>query len=176
MKTVVVASENPVKIAVAKRAFAAVFPVEQFEFIGVKSLSGVPDQPREQETKLGAHNRLRFIKEAYPTADYWISQEGGLFLDEGKLCNRAWIMVADTEGGISESSTASFVLPKEISTQIHNGLELSDAADMFFKTHSTGTGSGVIGHLTEGLIDRTEYYVPAAIIALSQVRHSQWYK
>jgi non-canonical (house-cleaning) NTP pyrophosphatase len=55
------------------------------------------------------------------------------------------------------------------------GLNLSDAADLFFKTHGTGVGSGVIGHLTDGLIDRTEYYIPAAIIALAQVKNNQWF-
>ncbi len=51
MKTVTVASTNPVKIEVAKRAFATVFPLETFEFIALKSESGVPAQPMNDETK-----------------------------------------------------------------------------------------------------------------------------
>ena len=51
MRTVIVASENPVKITVAKRAFAGVFPKEEFNFIGIKSESGVSEQPIDNETK-----------------------------------------------------------------------------------------------------------------------------
>jgi non-canonical (house-cleaning) NTP pyrophosphatase len=45
MKKVIVVSENPVKVKVAERAFMAIYPEEQFEFVAIKSDSGVPDQP-----------------------------------------------------------------------------------------------------------------------------------
>lgn len=111
MKTVVVASTNPVKVEVAKRAFAAVFPDDTFEFTSVKSDSGVPDQPIDDETRQGARNRLTFVQKQHPDADFWISQEGGLFHEGERLANRAWIAVADRQGFIAESSTASFYLP-----------------------------------------------------------------
>ncbi len=85
MKSVIVASTNPVKIEVARRAFTAVFPDEEFDVQGVKSESGVPDQPMEGEARQGALNRLAFVKEKYPDADYWSSQEGGLFRDGERL-------------------------------------------------------------------------------------------
>jgi inosine/xanthosine triphosphatase len=175
MKKVVIASENPVKVNVAKRAFQAVYPDEQFEFVAVKSESGVPDQPMNGETKIGAYNRLNFIKEKFPEADFWISQEGGLYEDGDNLCNRAWIVVADRDEFVGESSTAHFRLPLEITKSIRSGMELSHAGDAFFNTKNTGRAAGVVGELTEGLIDREEYYVPAAIIALSQVKHREWY-
>ena len=87
MKNVIVASENPVKVAVAKRAFLAVYPSEMFNFLPVKSESGVPDQPMDEETEQGALNRLAFIRELHPEADFWISQEGGLFTDGNDLYN-----------------------------------------------------------------------------------------
>ncbi len=43
MKKVIVASENPVKLKVAEQTFKSVYPDEEFEFIGIKSDSGVPD-------------------------------------------------------------------------------------------------------------------------------------
>ncbi len=49
MKKVIVASENPVKVSVAKRAFSSVYPDEEFKFIAIKSESGVPDQPMNEE-------------------------------------------------------------------------------------------------------------------------------
>jgi inosine/xanthosine triphosphatase len=175
MKKVIVASQNPVKINVAKRAFSAVFPTEEFEFVAVKSASGVPEQPLEDETRQGAESRLQFVKEQYPEADFWISQEGGVFRDGKSLCNRAWVMVSDQSGFIGISSTPHFYLPKNIVENIGKGLDLSEAGDLFFSTHNTGQSSGVIGHITEGCIDREEYYLPAAMIALSELKHREWY-
>jgi inosine/xanthosine triphosphatase len=176
MKKVIVASENPVKVAVARRAFLAVYPGEEFEFVAIKSESGVPNQPMNDETEQGAINRLNFIKSKNPEADFWISQEGGTFTDGDKLFNRAWIAVCDKEGYVAKSSTAQFYLPPKIVEYINEGMELGEANDKFFNSINSKHGIGAIGHLTDGLIDRENYYLPAAIIALSQMKHQDWYK
>jgi inosine/xanthosine triphosphatase len=174
-KTVIIASTNPVKIRVAERAFAAVFPGEQFDFTAAKSDSGVPDQPTGDETRTGARNRLSFIKNKYPDADYWISQEGGLIDEGGRLSNRAWIAVCDAGGFTAETSTSHFHLPTAVAGYIAQGMELGHANDKFFGSVNSKQGIGAIGHLTDGVIDRTEYYLQAAIIALSEVKHQDWY-
>jgi inosine/xanthosine triphosphatase len=175
MKIVAIASTNPVKIEVAKRACAAVFPDETFEFIPLKSESGVPDQPMDEEGRRGARNRLAFIKKQRPDADYWISQEGSLFRDGEKLASRAWIAAMDASGFVTESSTASFVLPEAVEKEVRGGLELGHAIDKVFNTTNSKHGEGAIWYLTDGLINRTEYYLPAAIIALSGLKHREWY-
>jgi len=176
MKKVIVASTNPVKIKVAQRAFAAVFPDEEFDVIGLKSDSGVPDQPMGEETRQGARNRLSFIRQAYPEADFWMSQEGGLYREEGRMFNRAWISVCDKDGFVAESSTSQFTLPLAIAAYIEEGMELGDADDRFFGTSNSKQSTGHIGMLTEGLIDRADYYLQAAIIVLSELKHQDWYK
>lgn len=176
MKKVIIASENPVKIKVAEQAFASVYPNERFEFVPIESKSEVSDQPMNNETKQGARNRLTFIKNKFPNADFWISQEGGLFEDGDKLYNRAWIVVCNNEGCVAESSTSLFYLPKQIAEYIKQGLELGDANDKFFKSKNSKQGIGAIGYLTDGIIDRTNYYLQAAIIALSELKHQDWYK
>ena len=175
MKKVIVASENPVKIKVAEKAFFAVFPDEQFEFIGVKAESGVGDQPMGEDTRIGANNRLSFIKEKYRDADFWIAQEGGLFLDKGRFSNRAWIAISDKDNFIAESSTSNFYLPKKVEEYIKEGLEQGQACDNFFNTINSGRKFGAIGYLTEGIYDRTEYYLQPAVIALSQIKHKDWF-
>lgn len=175
MKTVIVASNNPVKIEVARLAFAAVFPDETFEVSGVQSQSGVPDQPMEDETRQGALNRLAFVKKMHPDADYWSAQEGGLFRDGEHLAERAWIAMGDKEGTITEASTASFHIPIELGKLVLSGLELGDASDKFFSASNSKHGIGAIGYITDGVINRTQYYLPAAIIAVSQLKHKEWY-
>ncbi len=175
MKTVIIASLNPVKVNVAKRTFKAVYPSEDFEFVATKSESGVPDQPMNDETRNGARNRLEFVRKTHPDADFWISQEGGLFEEGTRMFNRAWIMVCDAGGRISESSTACFYLPAKISTYVREGMELGHANDLFFSSVNSKQGIGAIGYLTDGLINREEYYLQTAIIALSELRHKDWY-
>jgi inosine/xanthosine triphosphatase len=160
MKKVIVASENPIKIAVAKRAFAGVYPDENFEFVAVKSESGVSDQPMNEETEQGASNRLNFIRDLMPEADFWISQEGGIYEDGERLYNRAWIAVCDKAGYV----------------YIREGMELGVANDVFFNSVNSKQGIGAIGFLTDGLIDREAYYTQAAVIALSEIKHQAWYK
>ena len=175
MKKVIVASENPVKIEAAKRTFAKVLPGEEFEFIGVKSESGVPDQPMNEQTRQGAENRLAFIRAQYPQADYWMSQEGGTFEEGDKLYNRAWIMVCDKDGFVGESSTSHFYLPTEMVGHIRSGLEMGHAGDKFFNTQNIKHSSGVVGELTNGIYSRAEYYEQAGVIALSSVLHKDWF-
>jgi len=147
MKTVIVASTNPVKVEVAKRAFAGVFLNEEFNFIAVKSDSGVPDQPMDDETHRGAHNRLDFVVAKHPEADFWISQEGGLFKEGSRLFNRAWIAVRDKEGFVAQAATSSFYLPQKVQEYVEAGLELGDANDKFFNTVNSKQGVGAIAHL-----------------------------
>jgi inosine/xanthosine triphosphatase len=176
MKKVIVASENPIKIAVAKRAFAGVYPDENFEFVAVKSESGVSDQPMNEETEQGASNRLNFIRDLMPEADFWISQEGGIYEDGERLYNRAWIAVCDKAGYVATSSTSLFYLPPRITQYIREGMELGVANDVFFNSVNSKQGIGAIGFLTDGLIDREAYYTQAAVIALSEIKHQAWYK
>ena len=175
MKTVVVASKNPVKLEVAKRAFTAVYPGETFEFLSIESESGVPNQPMDDEGRQGARNRLAFVKKQKPDANFWISQEGSLFRDGRKLASRAWIAASDSSGFVTESSTASFILPEQVTSYVRKGMELGHATDTVFGTVNSKHGVGAIWYLTDGLINRTEYYLPAAIIVVSGLKHREWY-
>jgi inosine/xanthosine triphosphatase len=172
---VIVASTNPVKIEVARQAFLQVFPHEDPKIIGVSSDSGVPDQPFDDQVLRGAQNRLKNIVETHPQADYWISQEDGLYHEGGRLFNRAWILVRDRDGAICKSSTASFYTPTKITEYVMSGDELGTASDKFFHTLNSKQKGGAIAMLTGGFMDRTAYYLDSAIIALCQIVHKDWY-
>jgi inosine/xanthosine triphosphatase len=173
---IIVASTNPVKIQVAQKAFEKIFPGAPLDIVGVKSESGVPDQPINLETREGAYNRLDYISANYPDADYYISQEGGLHTDGEKMFNRAWIVVKDSKGNVGESSTASFEIPKKVAETVRSGSELSAASDAFWGTTNLGQHKGAMHMVTRGLVDRAEYYEQSAIIAICQTLDKDWYK
>lgn len=176
MKIVIIASANPVKVEVAKLAFTAIFPDESFEFIPHGSESGVSDQPMsEQETVQGARNRLAFVKQTYPDADYYVGQEGGVFEEDNVMKEMAYIIIADKDGHKGVGKTATFIVPPKIAELVHGGMELGQATDKFFGLNNSKHQNGLIGSLTDNHITRTQLYWPAAIIALTQISHKDWY-
>lgn len=177
--TIAVASDNPVKIAVAAAAFSKVFPDKAILPLCVKSVSGVPEQPMGlEETLRGAKNRLAFVKERFPEADYWIAQEGGSYQPDWThhLCETAYIVAEGKHGGRGIGRTATFPIPTAIAEAVLAGDELGPATDRIFGTTNVKHGVGLIGILTDGHLDRVNLYIPAALVALAQIVHHEWYR
>ena len=163
MKKVLIASKNPVKINATKKAFEDVF-TDHFEFEGVSADSLVSDQPMSNdETLKGATNRLQNIQ--HLEADYLVSIEGGVDLLDNNYEAFAWIVISD-KNKIGKAKTATFPLPLKISNLIKEGYELGDADDMVFKRSNSKQKNGAVGILTDNLINRTDYYTHAIILAL----------
>lgn len=166
LKKVIVASANPAKIKSVQTAFEQVFHDEFFEFQGVESPSGVSHQPMsEKETLQGAANRIDFINSYHPDADFWVSIEGGLRKNNSNYEAFAWIIVKN-EIQTGKAQTATFELPKEINKLIDQGLELGHADDKVFNRKDSKRKNGSVGILTQNIIDRSEYYRHAVVLAL----------
>lgn len=168
MKHVIVASLNPIKIAAARAGFTRMFPNEQWEVRGESMPSGVSDQPMSSaETLLGAKNRALAAQHAFPKADFWIGLEGGVELVDGTDMEVfAWMYLIGPEGRHSHAKTSTFFLPPKVAELIKQGVELGHADDLVFGRQNSKQGDGAVGLLTNGLIDRANYYEPAVILAL----------
>lgn len=179
MKKIVVASQNPVKINTTKLGFEQMMPGEEFEMIGVKADSGVSDQPMsDQETLTGAKNRIKHAKELHPGADFYVGLEGGVEPDhENRVLHEfAWIAIEDANGRYGESQTATFSAPEAIyKLVVEEGMEVGHASDQVFKEDNSKQKMGIIGLLTNGVIDRTEYYRHAVVCALVPVLREDLY-
>jgi len=65
------------------------------------------------------------------------------------------------------AKTSSFLLPPSLADLVlHQNMELGDADDAVFQRVNSKRGEGTVGKLTDGEIDRTEYYVHALKLAL----------
>ncbi|KAK8791043.1 hypothetical protein WA158_005674 [Blastocystis sp. Blastoise] len=178
---VLVGSTNKVKINACNLAFTKCFPNIEFEFVGVSCSSDVPDQPFGDETRLGAINRAKnaladWKKTHDHLPDFVVGLEGGLreetfdyginYYHEGMILF-AWMAVYSPlldKWGLGQ--TGEFMIPPEISKLVKGGMELGKADDTFYGKHNTGHTNGTIGILTHDIIDRTEYYKHALIMAL----------
>ncbi|MEQ8358977.1 MAG: inosine/xanthosine triphosphatase [Cytophagales bacterium] len=164
---ILVGSKNPVKINSVKQAFSKAFSTVMFEVEGVNSESGVPDQPvGDSETFHGAVNRAEYIFKKHPNADYWVGIEGGIEIDEeDDMEAYAWVYIKSLKLK-GKAKTANFYIPKEVSKLVREGHELGHADDMVFGKSNSKQSSGSVGILTNGLLNRTEYYEQAVLLAL----------
>jgi len=87
---IVVTSTSIIKTGAVKKALNELFPTRTFEITAVKAVSGINEQPLNEETEQGAKNRIRSaesllgINQQDKTA--FISIENGLFSNE----NNEW--------------------------------------------------------------------------------------
>jgi inosine/xanthosine triphosphatase len=165
-KLVIVGSKNPVKVSCTEAAFHQAFE-GAFLVEGLNISSGVSEQPYgDEETYEGAFNRSNAAKLAFPEADYWVGIEGGVDLVGREMHAFAWVVIIDKEGKIGKAKTSTFFLPKAIVELVESGMELGEADDKVFKRANSKQENGAVGILTNGAVDRKEYYQQAVVLAL----------
>ena len=166
MIKVYIGSLNPVKIECTRLAFEKVFNHKNFKFVGKDVSSDVSDQPMsDRETYEGARNRAINLRNEFPDGDFWVGIEGGLEFINHDMHAFAWMVIYDKRLK-GEARTATFILPARIKDLIDQGIELGHADDIVFKRKNSKQKDGAVGILTNGLIDRINYYEPAIILAL----------
>ncbi len=175
MKTIVIASKNPVKVRATLHAFQRMFPGELFAHETVSVPSGVPDQPRsDQETVTGAANRAGHAARRFPQADYWIGIEGGI-ADEGtEMTAFAWVYILG-QGLSGKGRTGAFYLPEAVADLVRQGKELGQADDIVFQKDNSKQENGAVGLLTGNVVDRAQLYEQAVVLALIPFRNPTLY-
>lgn len=163
---VLVGSKNPVKISSTEDAFTRAFN-KSFLVEGINASSDVSDQPKgDKETLLGAKNRAQNAREVFPEANYWVGIEGGLDEDDFGMFAFAWVSILDKNGKTSQSKTGTFYIPKAVEELVKEGMELGKADDLVFNKDNSKQQGGSVGILTQGVVERNEYYRQAIILAL----------
>ncbi len=179
MKTIALASLNPVKIQATLRAFQSMFPGEHFQ---VKSLTArsdvpldIPAQPiSDEETLRGATQRAANAAAMVPEADYWVGIEGGVEDEDGEMSAFAWVVVSSGDL-MGKSRTGTFFLPREVADLVRQGKELGDADDIVFGRSNSKQENGAIGLLTGNVIDRVRLYEDAVVLALVPFKNVDLY-
>ncbi len=176
MKTLVIASTNPVKAQAALNGFQRMFPQETFAVVPLSAPSGVSNQPMDSaETLRGALNRAAAARELRPQADFWVGIEGGVEDAGGELAVFAWVAVlSPTASG--KARTGTFFLPPAVADLVHQGIELGEADDIIFGAVNSKQQNGAIGLLTGDVIDRAALYEHAVVLALVAFKNAHLYK
>ncbi len=162
---VIIASQNPVKIACVQEGFARIFPEYDFEFEGVSVPSLVSDQPMsDAETLQGAMNRVHNAQEKISDADFYVGIEGGVQKVTDEIHEFAWIVIF-RNGIIGKAKAPIFILPPVYKEYLEKGMEVGHISDVVFGKENSKQNMGASGLLTRGVLDRKNYYVPAVILA-----------
>jgi inosine/xanthosine triphosphatase len=175
MKTIVVASHNPVKSQAALVGFQAVFPDHEFQLTRVTTDSGVNLQPvGDDETLRGASNRAETARLLQPGADYWVGIEGGIDDQQGQMSAFAWVVILGNRQA-GKGRTATFYLPPAVANLVRNGMELGHADDIVFQRDNSKQENGAIGLLSGNAITRSSLYEQAVVMALLPFRNPDLY-
>ena len=175
MKTILVASNNPVKLKAAEEGFRAMFPGEEFRAIPHKPQVSISNQPMSDiETLQGATERAQNARSSQPDADYWVGIEGGSQDINGEMQTFAWVVVLD-KTRLGKGRSGAFILPEKVAELVRQGIELGVADDMVFSRNNSKQQNGAIGLLTDDAVDRAGLYIPAVIFALIPFKHPELY-
>ncbi len=176
MITLAIASTNPVKVQAAVNGFQRLFPGSELNVIAVSVPSDVAQQPlSDAETLQGALNRSRHAQAAHPQADYWIGIEAGVQARGNELASYSWIVVRSRQM-IGKARTGMFFLPPAVAELIRQGKELGEADDIVFGRSNSKQEDGAVGLLTDNVIDRTQLYEQAMILALIPFKNEELYR
>jgi inosine/xanthosine triphosphatase len=175
MKTIVVASKNPVKLKAAEEGFKAMFPAEEVKVVAVERQVTISMQPMTSaETLQGACERATNARLTQPDADFWMGIEGGVEDTDQGMEVFAWVVVLDREH-MGKGRTGMFYLPERLRQLVRGGMELGEADDLVFGRSNSKQANGAVGILTDDAVTRTSYYVPAVIFALIPFKNKELY-
>jgi inosine/xanthosine triphosphatase len=176
MKKILVASANPAKVEAVQAGFQQLFKNETAEIAGQATPSGVSDQPMgDDETYRGAFNRAQALREARPDADYWVGIEGGnIAHSDTEMEVMAWVVVLSTDYE-SKARTAGYFLPPRVIELVNQGYELGEADDIIFGVSNSKHRLGSSGLLTDGAINRIDFYSPAVVFAFLPFYQTELY-
>ena len=149
------------KIALANPEFA------NFKVVGCNVTTTVEKQPMSDLQSLeGANQRALAALESVTQSDYAVGIESGLNEIDSKWFESGWIVCISrlsAEKGIASSDR--YEIRPKIVDLIKSGLELSEAIEQVLEVKGVRSNSGFSGLITNGVIDRTDSYVNAIILA-----------
>jgi len=117
--SIIVTSASAIKVETVKKVFKTLFPDREFDVVGVKTKSGVNEQPVGEETELGANNRIADAENIVGLNEVphaFVSIENGIFkISNNRYEDKAVVTIKLPNGQtFSETSTRGVEFPEEV--------------------------------------------------------------
>ena len=148
-----VGSANEAKISAVESILKPLYGAIEINSVDV--LSGVPEQPMNEEVLQGAINRA---KAAIKNAHLGIGIEAGLFWHDAlqSYIDIQFCAIVDSQGGVTVGHGPGFCYPPAVIEKIRKRKTVGEAMYELTGIKSIGRKSGAVGYLSKGLIDRKE--------------------
>ncbi|HUQ84992.1 MAG TPA: inosine/xanthosine triphosphatase [Candidatus Limnocylindrales bacterium] len=171
---IAVGSTNPTKITPVEEVFSHHF--KNVKVIGVEVSSGVKDQPMSNdEMYKGALNRARRSITKIKGAAFGVGIEGGLHKYSYGWFEQSIVVIVNKKGEIGIGSSGGLAQPDKIMKEILTGKNLEETVDSLFGTKKVGSGIGMFGLFTKGLVTRSSGVKHGVAFALSRFLHKNLY-
>lgn len=172
---IAVGSKNPTKINPVRAVFKKHF--KDVKAVGVDVESGVKDQPMtDSEMFKGALNRAKNALTNVKSADFGVGIEGGLHKYNYGWLERSLVVIVDKKGDLGIGSSGGLVLPRAVIEKIHKGQNLEEVVDSIFGTKKIGSGIGMFGLFTKGVVTRAGGVKHGVAFALARFLHKNLYE
>ncbi|NOX66934.1 MAG: inosine/xanthosine triphosphatase [Chlorobi bacterium] len=170
---ILVGSLNPVKLNAVEEAFQNYF--DNLSVVGIETLSGVSNQPINDEVFTGAETRAITLKKKNDSedlgGDFFVGIEGGIANVFKRWFAFGGVCIIDSVGNKGFGSSAHFELPCEITNRLLAGEELGVVMDEIMQAENTKQKGGAISFFSNGVMNRKELYIHGIISALVPFHH-----
>ena len=171
----IIGTMHPGKIEGAKAALENYYG--DVEVIGYKAASNVSDQPVNEETLLGARNRvnntMKYALENNIDVDFYMAIESGIVEIYGTWYIMNLAVIKDRDGFESIGFGPGFPVPKKYVEEII-ATEFGKVMDKVFDGKDLGKSVGGVNSLTNGAISRIQITKEAFIMALTNHYNKYW--
>ncbi len=163
---IAVGSGNVIKVDAVRREFQDIVKLP-YEVRGFAVKSGVPEQPKGQETMQGAVRRALLAQKEWPECDYAVGIEAGLVKMPGtdEYVEAQACVVVDRNAWQTHGWGPAFQYPAWITARALAGEMVSDILGPVANDPAIGSTTGAIGYLTEGRLDRVGLSRTAVLMA-----------
>ena len=172
---VALGTKNPAKVEGVRRGFEKYFA--QVELRPIDSSSIAKAQPRGlEEMTAGATARARFAL-SRAGGDFGVGVEAGIFLIGDVHFDNQVAAIADGSGKVSLGHSAGYSLPRGAMEKLFDeGQELERWAEKVSGIDEVGDKGGLIHHLTNGKMSRTDLTEQCVVTALIPWLHRDLYQ
>ncbi len=163
---VAVGTNNDVKLRAVKNIFTKVF--DRLELVKVSVTSGVPPQPREGKTIIGAQNRATRALKKVPDAHFGVGIEAGLFMDEmtNNLYDVQYCAITDRGDRMTVGHGPGFYYPPKVVDELQKEKTVGEVMSKLTGIDDIGQKMGAIGYLTKDILTREGLSEQAVLMAL----------
>ncbi len=156
-----VGSLNPIKLEAVRKVLSRIYSSLLIE--SHPSISGVAEQPIEEETIRGAIERAT---SALGDADLGIGIEAGVWRRDQGLFDIQFCAIIDKMGRVTLGQGSGFQYPPEVERKVEEGASVGETFKTLYGWDKEEKREGAIGFLSCGLLTRTELTEQAVLAAM----------